>query len=91
MGTKGAAHIEVVGQGVRIYKEKGEEIPELSVWPEVHGQIMGDLRVELQHFVSAVLNNSEFIMPADDAVDAVRVVEAILLSAEQNRVVEIKR
>jgi len=91
VGTKGAAHIEVVEQGVRIYKEKGEEIPELSVWPEIHNQIMGDLRVELQHFVSSVLNHKEFIMPTDDAVDAVRVVEAILLSAERNRAIQIKR
>jgi len=91
VGSKGAAHLEVVGQGVRLYKDSGEEIPELSVWPEVHQQIMGDLRVELEHFVSATLNKKDFIMPTADAVDAVRVVEAILRSAEIDRPVEIKR
>ncbi len=91
VGSKGAAHLEVVGQGVRLYKEAGEVIPELSVWPEVHHQIMGDLRVELEHFVSAVLHGKEFIMPTGDAVDAVRVVEAILQSAEADRPVTIQR
>ena len=91
VGSKGAAHLEVVGQGVRLYKEAGEEIPELSVWPEVNGQIMGDLRVELEHFVSATLKKQDFIMPTADAVDAVRVVEAILRSAESDKPVEIKR
>jgi predicted dehydrogenase len=91
VGTKGAAHIEVVGQGVRMYKESGEVIPELSVWPEIHGQILGDLRVELEHFVSAVIEKEDFIVSTTDAVDAVRVVEAILSSAERNQPVEIKR
>jgi predicted dehydrogenase len=79
VGSKGVAHVEVVGQGVRIFKDAGELIPELSVWPEVNHQIMGDLRVELEHFVSAVLSR------------AVRVVEEILKSADTNMAVDIKR
>jgi predicted dehydrogenase len=91
VGSKGVAHLEVVGQGVRIYKDAGEVIPELSVWPEVNHQIMGDLRVELEHFVAAVLSRTDFIMPTGDAVDAVRVVEAILKSADTTMPVDVKR
>jgi predicted dehydrogenase len=91
VGSKGSAHLEVVGQGVRLHKESGIEIPEVTVWPEVNHQIMGDLRVELEHFVSATLNNKDFIMPTSDAIDAVRVTEAILKSAEIDQPVDIIR
>ena len=81
-------------EGVRLYKETGGlpyELPDTLHWPETNGRIMGDLRDELEHFADSVLNNREFLVPTDDAIDAVRVIEAVFESLDTGNPVEVGR
>ena len=94
VGSQGAGYVDVFEQGVRLYKETGGlpyELPDTLHWPETNGRIMGDLRDELEHFADSVLNNREFLVPTDDAIDAVRVIEAVFESLDTGNPVEVGR
>lgn len=94
VGSKGAGYVDVFEQGVRLYKEEGElpyELPDTLHWAETNGRIMGDLRDELEHFADCILNDKEFLVPTDDAIDAVRVIEAMFESIDTGKPVEVVR
>ena len=93
VGSKGAGYVDVLEQGVRIYKEveNSVEYPDTLHWPETNGRIMGDLRDEIEHFADAVLNEKEFIVPTDDAISAVAVIEAVFESLKTNKPVDVRQ
>lgn len=93
-GSKATAFLNKFNQGVEIYKEKDAEVPyeltDLSHWPEFNGRIGGALRTELEHFVDAVVNKKDFVMPLDDMISAVNVIESIMESYEKGVPVDVK-
>jgi predicted dehydrogenase len=53
-----------------------EELDCLS-WPTLHGRIEGALRLEVDHFLTAVADGTPFLVPPEAAVDAVRSAELL--------------
>ncbi|MEW5865292.1 MAG: Gfo/Idh/MocA family oxidoreductase [Bacillota bacterium] len=90
VGTKGAGYVEIFGQGLSIYTEHTAVFPDTLHWPEVNGRITGDLRDELEHFADAIMNDKEFIVPTEDAVEAVRIIDAIFASIEKGQPVMLR-
>jgi len=82
VGVKGAGYIDVYDQGLKLFTD-GFHLPDTLHWPEYNGQIFGDLRDELMHFVDATINNKEFLMPTEDSIKAVEFIEACLKSIEK--------
>lgn len=80
VGTEGTLEIDVRDHGLRILGPDGYRIPDGLHWPEVNGQIVGDLAAEVDHFISCVLSGTPFVQSVEEAMGAVAVNDAILRS-----------
>jgi len=89
VGTKGAGYIDVYDQGLKLFTD-GFHLPDTLHWPEYNGQIFGDLRDELMHFVDATVNNKEFLISTEDSIKAVGFVEACLKSIEKDAAIKLR-
>lgn len=58
--------------GVTVTAEDGAQEADCMAWPTLHGAVEGALRLELDHFVSAVIDGTPFVITPEDAVNAVR-------------------
>lgn len=82
VGTKAAALLNVDNQGLLIADPASVELPDALHWPVYNGQIQGDLKEELNHFARATLNGSDYLVDTDNAIRAIRVIEAAMESIE---------
>ncbi|MHA1549247.1 MAG: Gfo/Idh/MocA family protein [Alphaproteobacteria bacterium] len=82
IGTEGVVDIDVRDHGLRVMTSQGWRLPDGLHWPEVNGRLMGDLREEVNHFVTAVRDDTPFVMSVAEAVQAVAVNDAILKSVQ---------
>jgi predicted dehydrogenase len=94
-GSKSTAFLSRFNQGVEIYGERNAPLPyeltDIIHWPELNNRIIGDLKVEVDHFVDALINGTEFVMPVDDAISAINVIESIMESYESGAPVDMKQ
>ncbi len=91
VGTKSAAFLDVRDQGLHIISDEGPTSLDTHLWPEVAGEIVGDLRDELIHFADAVRSGKPFRQDPQEALDAIRVLDALFLSIEQGAPVNVRR
>jgi|LSQX01.1.fsa_nt_gb UDP-N-acetylglucosamine 3-dehydrogenase len=93
-GSKATAILNKFNQGVEIYREKDTdvpyELPDISHWPEYNGIVGGALKAEIDHFIDAIINKKKFVMPLDDMISAVNVIEAIMESYKKDAPVDVK-
>jgi len=80
-GSEGIITIDYITQEIMIETSSQTLIPRYE-WEE-------PLKLELQHFVDSVLNNNNPMVTGLDGVKALKIAEAILESAEKNRLVEL--
>jgi predicted dehydrogenase len=94
-GSKSTAFLNRFDMGVQIYKEKAADLPyelyDILHWPETNDRILGDLKYEIDHFIDAMLSGKDFLMPTDDAISAVNVIEAIMESYQKNVPVDVRK
>lgn len=76
VGRNAASYVNILDQGISIITDGEVLYPDTLHWPEYNGQVQGDLRQELQHFVTATLSGTPYITDTENAIEAVRVVEA---------------
>jgi predicted dehydrogenase len=76
VGTGGVAYIDSCDNGVRFV---GESIsyPDTRHWYDINGTPGGDLFEELTAFVNDILHGTQSIVTARQALDSLRVVDAI--------------
>ena len=80
VGTRAAAMLNVDNQGLLIADEASVELPDALHWPVYNGQLQGDLKEELNHFARATLSGEPYLVDTDNAIAAVRIVEAAMES-----------
>jgi len=80
-GSEAIITIDYITQKITIETSNKTLIPRHE-WKE-------PLKLELQHFVESVLNNNNLIVTGLDGVKALKIAEAILESAEKNRLIEL--
>lgn len=85
VGTEGVIDLDVRDSGLRMLAGGGWSLPDGVHWPEVNGRIMGDLYEEQRHFVQAVRDDLEFIVPTSDALRNVAVNDAIMRSVKSGQ------
>lgn len=94
-GSKSTAFLNRFDMGLQIFKEKDTALPyelyDIMHWPESNDRIVGDLKYEVDHFMDALQSGTDFLMPVDDAISAVNVIEAIMESYQRNTPVEVKK
>jgi predicted dehydrogenase len=91
VGTKSAAWLDVRDQGFAIIDDHTMTGADTHLWPVINDRLVGDLRDEILHFAEAVLTGAPFVQPWQDALDAVRVLDAIFASIESGAPEEVRR
>lgn len=89
VGTKAAAMLHVDNQGLLIADEASVELPDALHWPVYNGQLQGDLKEELNHFARATLSGEAYLVDTDNAIAAVRIVEAAMESIQTGMPVQL--
>jgi myo-inositol 2-dehydrogenase/D-chiro-inositol 1-dehydrogenase len=92
VGTDGSARVAVADQGLAITDGNGYRLPDTMHWPTPYDKTAGDLAAQLTEFATALLDDREFVVPLEDAIAAVAVVEAIgdaVLSGRPTLIAEI--
>ena len=90
IGNKGKAKFQMIHSGLSIWTERQVLQPELSLWPTEHDGIGGAIRAELQHFLNQVkIGNESPVAPLIHSVEALKIAEAIVLSARERRVITL--
>jgi predicted dehydrogenase len=90
VGTAQTARLRILESGLEIWTAGVARHPEPGLWPEVHGNIAGALREEDAHFVDNVLTGTpSTVASVADAVEGLRIAEAIIASAEQDREIDL--
>jgi predicted dehydrogenase len=91
-GTRQAARLRLLESTLQIWTDDYTKHPEAGLWPEVYGQIAGALREEDAHFIHCVTRGTgSTVTSVDDAVEGLRIAEAIMESARIGREVTIAR
>ncbi|HEX5499209.1 MAG TPA: Gfo/Idh/MocA family oxidoreductase [Thermomicrobiales bacterium] len=90
VGQRGTARIRALDSGLALWQPDFTAVPETGLWPEAHGQIGGALRAEDAHFLDCVRGGQpSTIASATDALEGLRIAEAIVEAARQGQPVEI--
>lgn len=76
-GQRGVAQAAWRDDGVAVYTDTEITEPDCLAWPTLHGRIDGALRREHDHFVTAILDDTPFLITPDEAVSAVRSATAL--------------
>lgn len=82
-GTRGIAHIDLINQGLSLWRESGYLQPDVSYEPRVRGEMFGALKEEIAYFARCVLEgHPPAVVTAEEAVEALRVALAIIESGQ---------
>lgn len=91
VGDKGTACFRMAHSGLSVWTDEGVQHPELTLWPTEHSGVGGAIRAELQHFVQqAAMKEPSPVAPLADSVYALKIADAVVESARENRIVELK-
>lgn len=79
VGEKGMMEVNLTHADARVTSTKRGRsmLMDTFHWPEIEGELQGDLRIELESFVNAVRNNAVPPVTAEEAVAAVYAIEWI--------------
>lgn len=85
IGSQGVAKQRLVSEALTEWSDSGIMSPDLTLWPEVDGQVGGALRAEVDAALAVFRGErSNNVMPHDQAVESVRLVEALVRSLEDD-------
>ena len=90
VGSLGAGYVEIQNQGLSIITPEKVVYPDILHWPEYNGQILGDLKEELSHFVTSIIKGQPFLVDNNHALQAAAIIDACFESIESGNPCEIK-
>lgn len=90
VGTKGVAYVDSCDYGVKFISDLGIEYPDTRHWYTSNGEVQGDLAIEIQTFVNDVLAGRPSIITPEEALDSLKVVDAIERSIAEGIEVIVK-
>lgn len=86
--TGGAVHIDTERESVTV-AARSYSYPHLAKLHRVHGLVAGFLREADRHFVRCVMGRAEPIVTAEDGVENVRILEAVVRSSLEGRPIKL--
>lgn len=86
--TEGAVHVDTEKESLAV-AAKSYGYPHLAKLHRVHGLAAGFLREADRHFVQCVLSRSEPVVTAEDGVENVRIIEAVIRSSAEGKPVKL--
>ena len=89
VGEHRTARLRVLESGLEIWGAKISHHLDAGLWPEINGAIAGAIKTEDEHFLQIVASGAKTssIASIGDAVEGLRIAEAIVAAAETGRVV----
>jgi ABC-type transport system substrate-binding protein len=90
IGTERTGRVTALAGGVATWGPEVTYLPDAGLWPEVAGAIGGAIREEDRHFLDRVRTGAASpVASAADALEGLRVAEAIVRSAAEGREVRL--
>lgn len=89
VGSKSTAQVNCTDQGLHVGDAKAFETPFVTGLVDAHGRTGGWMIMPMAHFVDCVLDGKRPIVTAEDGLAATQIIEAIVRSIEEKRIVEI--
>ncbi len=89
VGLDGAGYVSVMDQGVSVITKDNVYYPDTLNWPEYNGNILGNLKEEIHHFISATQNGQPYLVDTENAITGIKVIEACFKSIETGLPVDI--
>jgi predicted dehydrogenase len=90
IGTDGAIYIHGGDMSMTIHGKCGIDCPDTLYWPEVHGELTGALRTEMEYFADCVIRGQQpTVVTPQEALAAVAAVSAAERSAATGKVVRL--
>lgn len=89
IGTKGFGRIDIDNQGLMVMTEENVSYPDTLHWPTYNGKMHGDLPSQIDHYVHATLNGTEYVVPDQSVLRAIAVAEAAQESIKTGKVIDV--
>ena len=89
VGTKGVVYVDSCDNGLKIISDQRILYPDTRHWYYTNGQPAGDLFEQLLAFINNIINNTKSIITPKDALDSLRVVDAIERSIAEGKEVTL--
>jgi len=88
LGTQGMARVECGYSGLWFCDSNHTEFPDTMHWPQVRGEILGDLKEELADFANCVLQDTPPRVSGEDGVRSLEIAWAMQHSIDTGKVIE---
>jgi predicted dehydrogenase len=90
IGTAGSAYVHGGDMNVVVQGPAGIDCPDTLYWPSMHGEPVGALRTEIEHFVGCVARDEpSAVVTPEEAREAVAVLMAAEKSAQSGKTVRV--
>lgn len=90
VGTAQTARLQGLQSGLQIWTDRQLQCPDLTLWPQLDGRVHGALQDQLLDFLTAVRRGCpSSIASLSDAVQGLRIAEAIIASVRSGGTVEL--
>ncbi len=90
VGEHRSARFRSIESGLEIWDDRFSHHFDASLWPEINSSIAGAIRAEDEHFIGIVRNGEpSTVASVADAVEGLRIAEAIVESASTGRIVDL--
>jgi predicted dehydrogenase len=89
IGEKGSVYLDYRPMTLSAVDEEGWKFPETLHWPQMHGEVVGDVLDEDRYFISVVKGQRQIISTALDGRNALEVVLAAQRSYREDRPVRL--
>ncbi len=77
VGTKGQVSVEVWNQGLKIYSPDGIRFQDVSYGPTVQGERVGNMRLQLEHFLKCILRDERPLVGVEEGLAGVKAASAL--------------
>ncbi len=77
VGTTGQINVDVWNQGLKIYSQDAIRFPDVSYGPTVHGERLGNMRLQLEHFLQCILRDEKPLVGVEEGLAGVRAALAL--------------
>ncbi len=89
IGEKGSLYLDYRPMTLSAVDEEGWKFPDTLHWPEMHGEVVGDVLDEDRYFVGVVKGEREIISTARDGRNALEVVLAAQRSYREDKPIRL--
>jgi predicted dehydrogenase len=90
VGSLRTARLQGLQTPLQVWSDQGQQHPDLTLWPETGGRVSGALRDQLADFTTCLRRGEPSgIADLNDAVEALRIAEALITAGRLGEVVSL--